>query len=162
MTITQEQLKNKLSYNRHTGEFTWLYNSGGRSLTGSVAGCKTVDGYRRIEINDKEYPAHKLAFLYMTGSMPKICDHINRDRDDNRWENLRQATAAENSRNIGIRKDNTSGYPGVSYNKQRGKYTAYIRVDGVLKHLGAFACKHHAFCEYVKAARKYFGEFSPV
>jgi HNH endonuclease len=65
-------------------------------------------------------------------------DHINGDRSDNRWENLRDATHAENHRNMRISKRNTSGRVGVSWGKAQQQWQAYISMDGKLLHLGFF------------------------
>lgn len=73
------------------------------------------------------------------GVLPKEVDHINGNTTDNRIENLRVASHAENMRNCKIQARNTSGAKGVYWNKATQKYTASIRVDGVLHHLGTFS-----------------------
>ena len=162
MELTQKRLKECLHYNEHTGDFTWLDGKNNQVEKGSIAGCDMTIGYRCIGIDGKTYRAHRLAFLYMTGDVPKFCDHVNRIRNDNRWGNLRPATHTENRRNTRINRNNTSGYKGVSYDKSSGGFRTSINVNNKRIHLGVFKCKHNAFCEYVKASRKYYGEFSPV
>ena len=119
--ITIEQLKEVLEYNHDTGVFNWIKRNGPRAKVGDVAGCKS-DGYIVIKINRKRHPAHRLAYLYMTGNFPEnLIDHINHIRDDNRWANLRDATNSQNGSNRVKGKNNTSGYKGVRWNKTTKK-----------------------------------------
>lgn len=94
--------------NTESGLFYWLVANSNRIAVGDIAGNKDRDGYIRIGINGNNYPAHRLAWLYMTGSFPtKQLDHINHIRDDNRWLNMREVDNRENSRNHSISKNNT-------------------------------------------------------
>lgn len=95
--ITQELLKSRLDYNPMTGNFVWLTARGKGKIAGRI--CKK-DGYVIIRCNNKQYYAHRLAFLYMTGAFPtNQVDHINRIRTDNRWDNLRDVDNRTNSAN---------------------------------------------------------------
>jgi len=109
------------------------------------------------------YKAHRLAWLYVHGEWPpEQLDHINGQRDDNRVENLRSATRAENAGNSKRRADNTSGFKGVYWNAQRSKWQAKIRRGQLEKHLGLFVCKEDAAEAYRRAAADVFGEFACV
>ena len=85
-------------------------------------------------------------------------DHINRDRLDNRLENLRLVTHYENNLNVGLLKNNKSGIKGVK--KQGKKYQARITRKGRLLYLGTFGTKYEAGRAYDSAAKRYFGEFA--
>jgi hypothetical protein len=136
--LTQERLQELLDYNPETGEFTRQV-SGGGVKAGSVVGCKNSHGYLLIGIGHCIYPAHRLAFLYMRGTLPEgQVDHINGQRDDNRWVNLRDVTNIENQRNAKRRSNNSSGIMGVSWHKAKRKWQASITIDNCLKHLGYF------------------------
>ncbi len=76
-------------------------------------------------------------------------DHINGDRLDNRPENLREATQAEQQQNTKRRKDNSSGFTGVR--KSLRKWQALIAINGKRKHLGNFDTPEQAYSEYLKA-----------
>jgi len=89
-------------------------------------------------------------------------DHINKNTLDNRLENLRIATSAENCRNRRKRRDNTSGYIGVSWHKRECKWRTQIKTDGIMKHIGYFRNKHDAARAYNEAALKYHGEFAEL
>lgn len=90
----------------------------------------------------------------------KMVDHINRDGLDNRRENLRLCTHAQNQRNSQKNKNNTSGYKGVTWDKQRGKWHSQIVVNHVRIRLGFFDDLIKAAQAYDAAARKYHGRFA--
>ena len=87
-------------------------------------------------------------------------DHINCDKLDNRRENLRICTRAENKRNTGKLPNNTSGYKGVSWSKAKNKWEVVISVNDKLIHLGRFNNIIDAAHVYDAGARKYHGEFA--
>lgn len=88
-----------------------------------------------------------------------IVDHINRDKLDNRRENLRTATAQQNSFNVDKHSDNTSGHKGVTWDKLRRKWVASIVKDGKRRFLGRFDTAEEAARTYDDAAELLFGEF---
>jgi len=160
--LTQEILKDRLVYNPETGIFTRNKTMQGGFKKGDAAGAKG-NGYIQISISGKVYRAHRLAFLYMTGSWPNPCtDHINGIRDDNRWRNLREATKSQNNRNKGMQSNNKSGHIGVSWRKNTKKWTARIRVEDKYLSLGSYVNKEDAAEAYRNASLKHFGEFSGV
>jgi hypothetical protein len=154
--LTQERLKELLSYDPETGVFVWVVKPSKRTKIGSVAGSFRLDGYRQIQIDGAQFRAHRLAWFYMTREFPPDeIDHINRDRADNRFVNLRAVTGSENQHNSGKPKDNTSGYRGVSYDKRDKKWRASIRLNNVLKNLGYFPTPEEANVAYLAAQRIY-------
>ena len=103
VTLSRDRLYELLLYNQKTGEFTWKKNRK-KALVGVVAGCRAKTGYWVITIGTRRYYTHRLAWFYMTGAWPsKQIDHINGQRDDNRWCNLREATYSQNQTNSGQR-----------------------------------------------------------
>lgn len=84
-------------------------------------------------------------------------DHVNRNKLDNRRINLRKATQQQNVYNTGLRKNNTSGYKGVS--KLNTGWKARINMNGTHYYLGRFKTKEEAAVEYNRAAKFFFGEF---
>lgn len=150
-----------LEYNEFEGRFYWKKGNGfNRHLDGKLAGCNK-DGYRVIRLGDALYKEHRLVWLMFKGEWPtRALDHANGNRSDNWIWNLREATNADNMRNVGAKKSNTSGYKGVSWSNLMGKWRAYIRINGRHTHLGVFENKIDAAKTYDEAARQHHGEFA--
>lgn len=167
--LTQARLKSLLNYDPLTGVFTWRVRRGPSANAGDIAGSISKagmtkgGGYRKICVDGAQYYSHRLAFLYMAGEMPKAkIDHKDRDRDNNKFDNLRNATVSQNAANCEIRRDNTSGFKGVSWNKNAGKWIASIQCQGVYKYLGLYLTVEEAHLAYCLAAKDLFREFSGV
>lgn len=131
--ITQTELKEYLHYDPDTGYFTWLKKPNKKIYLGSRAGTIHKNGYRQISFKGKNYPEHRLVWLYVYGNFPKakhIIDHINHKRDDNRLTNLREITIAENNRNASKNKNTHIGEQGIWYCKRRKRYIAEIQFNG--------------------------------
>lgn len=158
--LTQEHLKEGLKYDPETGDFSWL-STCGNIHKGKIAGYIHHTGYQHIGINGSLYLSHRLAWLYMTGNFPKYeIDHINRVKKDNRWVNLRECSHAQNMVNFPIRKDNTSGFKGVTWNKKSKKWQSQIIKNGKGYYLGSFDNKIEAAKIYNKKALELYGEFA--
>ena len=159
--ITKQELQALLSYDPNTGLFRWLNPQSPRMRPGDLAGNLRPDGYRQIRLKGGRYLAHRLAWLYMTETWPKIViDHINHDQTDNRWCNLREATISQNCAHGKIRSHNTSGFKGVTWNLQLKKWRAAIRANGHTRHLGCFNTREEAHATYCIEATKAFGDFA--
>lgn len=157
--LTQEYLKSVMDYDPKTGIFTWL-KAKGSSIIGSRAGFN-CNGYEVIGINKNKYGSHRLAWLYMTGNCPvDMIDHINMNRSDNSFKNLRECNKAQNAYNSVIRCDNKSGYKGISWSKERKKWFVCIAVNMKTVPLGRFIDIKDAVKAYNKAALEYHGEFA--
>ncbi len=146
--ITQERLQELYSFEPETGIFT-------KKNTGKVA-SNVHNGYIRITIDYKEYRAHRLAYLYMTGKFPKdIVDHKNHIKSDNRWSNLRVVSHQENCKNFSMNKNNSSGENGVYWHARDKIWTAFIYLDSKKKHIGCFKNKEDAVSARTEANLKY-------
>jgi hypothetical protein len=157
--VTCARLREVLHYDDQTGEFRWLKRMSPRASAGHIAGSLNRDGYRLIAIDGRSYPAHRLAWLYVTGKWcPLVIDHRDGDPANNRWNNLRRATRSQNSANRRVYRNNGWGLKGVSLH--RGRWCAAICKKGRKHFLGCFSTPQTAHAAYVKAARRLFGEFA--
>ena len=174
-TLTAEYARECLDYNPETGLAVWktrprehFFSVGSwKSWNGRFAGKSPRNinsfGYLRISINNTSYRLHLLIWLMMTGAWSLLeVDHKDLNPINNRWDNLREATHAQNNQNKPMRPDNTSGYKGVTFDKSRNKWAAVIRNNGVQHHLGRFDTAQEAGAAYQRAAREHHGEFARI
>lgn len=160
--LTHDKLKEMLHYDPASGVFTWLV-SRGSVKPGSSPKARDTYGYPVIRIFKRLYRAHRIAWFYMTGEMPKFnIDHRNGNTTDNSWVNLRDCTQSQNIQNGSIRSDNTSGVRGVTVDNTRGKFVAALRLNGKKYCIGRFDSLSDATEARVAAELRLHGEFSPL
>ena len=169
MSVTQERVKELLDYDPATGAFTWKrrHELRGKAsawnarFAGKQAGnINKAIGYVLIELDGAPRYAHRLAFIYMTGSVPAMIDHANGNRSDNSWANLRACTQTQNMFNTALRKNNTLGVKGVVLHKNRVHQKRPYQAKLQRKSLGYFASAEEAHAEYMRQARVTAGEFA--
>lgn len=155
-TISAEQLRSVIFYNHVTGRFYW---AGSMREIHLPWHRDTPENYLQVQINGRNYGAHRLAWLYMYGEWPDgVIDHINRCRNDNRIVNLREASRKGNSANSRVSLESETGVKGVS--KYKNRFKAYIHSDGVRYNLGIYDTIEAAADAYKQAADTHFGEFA--
>lgn len=158
-SLTTENLREILTYNPETGQFVWRLSVS--RFIGKTAGYKQRSGYIVININYTLFYAHRLAWLYMTSEWPpELIDHINGDKSDNRWSNLRLANKSQNAANTKLLSTNKSGKRGVSWDKINEKWVAQIRSDGKIRKIGRFLTIEEAAKAYEDEFKKLHGEFA--
>ena len=149
-----------LDYVPESGKFYWKKRTSNRIHVGDEAGHIGPNGYVMIGIKGVIYYGHRLAWLYMTGNWPKDqIDHKNGDRSNNRIENLREATNADNCQNkrTSIKSNKSTKLLGSYLHKPSGRFIAAIGIGGKSKYLGYFDTAEQAHLEYVKAKRELHG-----
>ena len=154
--LTSDRLRELLSYDLNSGVFTRLVKTSNRIKIGDVAGYKNPIGYCEISADGISYFAHRLAWLYVTNVWPiGMIDHINRDRGDNRFVNLRDVSNTENQQNISeARKTNPVGILGVQASgRVSNPWMARIRINGVQTFIGNFKSAELAHSAYLEAKR---------
>lgn len=158
--LTLDLLKELLSYDPSSGEFTRLVSTSSNAMCGDTAWHLTSNGYIYIRINGRFFPAHRLAWFYMTGKWPSDeVDHVNGIKNDNRFENLREVTHAQNQWNKGKPKNNNSGFKGVCWHKQTKSWRAKLGFHG--KHYQRyFKSKLQALLWLHQMRKKLHGEFA--
>lgn len=128
--LTQAMLKEYFRYEPSTGNFHRLKlpARSGKLKLEEVAGSINTAGYVNIFILSICYKAHRLAFLYMLGEVPDYIDHVDGNKANNKWENLRPATKCQNGYNAKVRVDNTTGVKGLC--KQGLYYQSQLNIAG--------------------------------
>lgn len=165
MNLTQEMLKELFDY-REDGNLVRKNACGGNgNYAGRVVGSKPKEKtrsrrYVTTKIKGQHYCVHKLIYLWHTGKFAEQLDHINRDTIDNRIENLRVATTAQNASNRKLFSSNTSGVKGVSWHKARIKWFVYVDVNKKRKNIGYFNDLDFAELVAVEARNKYHGIYA--
>jgi hypothetical protein len=151
--VSAEQVREALSYDPGTGAFTWKIKVNRIRPGDPAGGISKKTGYVNIAVSGRTYRAHRLAIVWMTGEWPpEHVDHRNGDKGDNRWDNIRPASARINAQNVRTAsKRNKLGVLGVSPAKYG--YKATIQVDGKSIHLGYHATPEAAHSAYVAAKR---------
>lgn len=134
----QDYLLQRLRYEPETGLLFWkrtalMSPQWNGKFSGKRALTAVVSGYHHGNIDNKRHLAHRVIWKMMTGEDPNFIDHIDGNRSNNRWINLRSVSSAENGKNKGLLKSNTSGAMGVTFCKQTGRWRAGMQLNG--KHI---------------------------
>lgn len=157
-TLSKECVAELIHYDSQEGKFFWRNQP---SL--KTAGSLCSQGYWRIKIQQKNYKAHKIAWLLHYGEWPsQMIDHINGDRSDNRISNLRLATNCQNqmNRSLASRNNKSGMFLGVNYNKYAKAYAARLQYGGKRIHIGYFDSPEKA-AEAYNAKKAELTNFAP-
>lgn len=157
--ITHDLVKELFIYD--DGNLYWKINRTGTAKQGTKAGSiNPTTGYMRVKVNGKQRLVHRIIYLFHHGVLPAILDHINGNILDNRIENLREATPAQNQYNAKLRKDNTSGIKGVTFRKSQKTWQVRVKINGVRKYIGDYKSLELAEIAATEARNKYHKEFA--
>jgi hypothetical protein len=153
--LTHKDLIELLDYDQNTGFFKWKRKRRGINTNISL-GSDNGFGYLRITVLGKSYYAHRLAWFYVYGYMPKHqIDHINGNKSDNRISNLRDIPLKANAQNkIKCQKNSDSKILGVSWHKKAKKWQAHVCVYKERKYLGLFKDIKDAEIAYLNEKEK--------
>ena len=171
-----ELVRSIFDYNPLTGALTWKdrtqdqfptdgkHKALNQQFTGKEAGHVSAStGYRMVSVNNQDYLAHRIIWLWQTGVEPDKVDHRDRNKANNKWDNLRLVTNSQNVCNSPKRLDNKTGFKGVwevSLPRSRRRWTAQITLEGHRIHLGTYDSPEEADEAYLKASKQYHGEFA--
>lgn len=158
-------VKRCLDYNPNTGVMIWVNVSPyHKEKNGREAGTLLPNNHRKfyhvISLGGRKHKRSRLAFAWMTGRWPAHqIDHINGDSTDDRWENLREATATQNAWNH-RKRAKTSGLPMGVRSNPSGRFSARIAVNKRMIQIGTFDTSEAAAEAYAAARRQYYGQFA--
>ncbi len=160
MTLTQDRVRELFEYFPETGELFWRPRASSEftderhakrwntCFAHTQAGHENKRGYRRIQVGDHIYLAHRIIWLYVFGVFPKVIDHIDGNPRNNRISNMRNVTIAENQRNLTISKSNTSGVQGIWFDTGVNMWRARINTGRRALHVGSFDTQRDAIVAY--------------
>jgi hypothetical protein len=151
--LSLERLRQVLRYEPETGNFYWIHRDTIKKKLGTNASIIRSHGYLNICIDSIYYYTHRLAWFYVHGEWPKVIDHIDGDKTNNRIENLRSVSQKCNVENVlKTRKHNKSGILGAV----KSKYGFYARLtsQGKQIYLGHYKTAEEAHNVYLKAKRQ--------
>lgn len=151
-------------FNYEDGNLYWIDSPNSLVSAGSKAGTLRNDGYIGIFIKGNYYFAHRIIWEMHNGQIPEgmVIDHIDANRSNNKVENLRVCTFQQNHFNRGKQSNNKSGFKGVSWNKQKQKWVAQIKIEGRNKFLGFFTDPEKAYEKYCQVALEKYGEYAKL
>lgn len=153
--LTHERLKEIFHYDPITGIFTRKIKCGNKSA-GSIAGGSRKDGYLQIGVDDGRYLSHRLAWLYMTGDLPKNhIDHIDGNRKNNAFSNLRDVTRQINLQNLKRAQKNNKSTGLLGVTAYGDRFIAQITINSKQKYIGIFSTPEEAHDAYLKEKRKH-------
>jgi hypothetical protein len=125
---TIEELREYLDYEPETGVLRWR-KPVGRVKAGAIVTRTDRDGYLMLRVRGISLRAHRVAFAMHHGNWPTpCCDHINGDPADNRAANLRESTRSSNQHNRRVSRNNTSGFKGVT--RDRNLWKVQVGLQG--------------------------------
>lgn len=155
-----EDLRRQMRYEPETGKLFWLISKKGVTAGRQVSPRPTSDGYMQCVFNGQHYYQHVLIWFYVTGNWPaEDIDHKNRNRADNRWENLREATRSQNHYNKACQY-NKLGVKNVTKYTPGSGYTVTSRVNGKIVNFGTYRTLEEA-AEVARGVRvEHHGEFA--
>ncbi len=159
--INPRELILHFRYDSNTGSLYWKKSKCNFKKDGYECNTTDTKGRKRVYIEGRTYAVSHVVFAMHFNRWPKNqLDHINRNKTDNRIENLREATNQENCCNKDIHKNNSSGFKGVSFHIRDNVYHSRIMHKGVMHHLGEYTSKIEAALAYNFAAKFYHGDFA--
>jgi len=159
MTDQEFILKLKEATDYVDGALVWKESYRSRKK-GRHIGTPHNKGYRAANFNGRRCLLHTLVFAYHYGYFPKMLDHIDGDRLNNRIENLRECTHKENGYNSKTRSNNTSGHKGVSLQRSVNKWTVRLKIGETYKYFGLYEDFELACLVADEARSKYHKEFA--
>jgi hypothetical protein len=158
---TVERLREIFNYDPYEGVLRWKERRPGvnKNLIAGIP-CRP-GGHVVVRIGKQLFPAHRIIWKIVTGQEPPdYIDHIDMNRTNNKWANLRTATNSQNMMNVGLIRSNTSGYKNVYWHAQSGKWMVSVKLNGKSHSFGLYTTKEDA----VKVARfervRLHGEFA--
>jgi hypothetical protein len=157
--LTADFVRNRFWYEPWTGQLSYRIPPNSCYKQGDPVGTKTLKGYIRVVIDWKHYLSHRIIWLWMTGEWPEFeIDHIDGNKANNKWSNLRKAQSFQNMHYKGVQINNTSGFKGV-WKSSAHRWCAEIKIRGIKHIVGHYDTPEEASKARNAFAKKALGKF---
>lgn len=141
------------------GQLYWK-NAVRPSFNGKEAGYDNGNRYKKVTVEGRQYYVHRIIYLMRHGDCPQFIDHVDGNPSNNKIDNLRQATASQNTINYIRKRKSNTGVCNVAFDKRRNKFNVYVRVNCKPKFFGGFEDLELAELVANEARAKHYGEFN--
>ena len=145
-------IREYLSYNKDTGDLTWIKKPSDRARVGAIAGSVNNFGYMHVGLKGKQYKIHRVAWFLYYGVEPTLdIDHINGDRSDNRISNLRELSRKDNQIAASKNRHKNTNSKGFYFCKAKELWHSWVKIDGTNHYIGRstelfeIACRRQSF-----------------
>lgn len=151
--LSPAELVDLFRYEEDSGLLIWIKPKG-RVKVGSACKSLKANGYLQVEVSGRNYLVHRIIWALKTGSWPdKHIDHVDGNRSNNRWTNLRDVSQGVNMQNLKRAKSqNKLGLLGVIFHRNR--YRAVLQANGKVVHRSYHSTAEEAHIAYLKAKRR--------
>jgi hypothetical protein len=156
--VTRQRIAELLEYDPTSGCLTWKVTRSRKALVGSIAGSVTRKGYRAVTIDGKPYLVHRLVWYYVYGYWPIEIDHIDRNKLNNKIDNLREVDRCTNNQNKPVYATNTSGTPGIHWHRPTNRWEVIIQRNNTKHYLGTF----HELEDAIRVRLNFLENFSEL
>tara|TARA_R110000868_G_scaffold371027_2_gene634526 strand:+ start:626 stop:1090 length:465 start_codon:yes stop_codon:yes gene_type:complete len=116
--------------------------------------------YIRFRVDGHVYRLHQLIYLYFYGFIPNVIDHKDNDRSNNKIENLREVTQAQNCLNRKTSRLSGTGIKNLYFSKKCGRWFVQMTIGNIRKVIGRFEDFELAELVAFEARNKYHGSFA--
>lgn len=132
------------------------------TASGRRAGSPMRNGYRLIHLDGQKYLEHRLIYHMLISPLEEQqrVDHIDHDHTNNRWQNLRACSHAENAMNQPGRPSKYGTPKGVHWSVREQKYKVAMRAGGKVHFVGTFATLEAASDAAHAARLRLHGQFA--
>jgi hypothetical protein len=142
------------------GDLYWKVDRGRRKVKGLRVGQVNNKGYRIARIEGKTVLVHRIIFFLFHGYVPTVVDHVDGDPSNNRIENLRECTHAQNQYNRKIDARNKTGVKNVYWHGRDRLWVVRMKLSGKVRQFGCYKDIDLAELVAIEARNKYHGEFA--
>lgn len=162
--LAYNEMINYIDIDPISGIVRWKVKRKPRINPGDIAGNRNSStGYWEIKFNGKIYKRHRLIYWFVNKTLPDhpmVIDHIKGVEFGDGVDNLQIATRQQNNQKTKQSKKNSSGFRGVSFKSENGKWVAQCSINGKRVHIGLYDSPEDASVAYEEKCSELKGKFN--